>query len=151
MFCSFTLRYRPKQFIVRDSQFFLKIYPSFVSLLVSVLFCQTRNISIHLSCRSVILGVRPCTLTMQHFYSFVSQICRCWCPFFPVGHVIFLIICLPGLLLLGSAFFLQRYNISIHIFFFFKSVVIGIRFFRHTPFLFISFPHLLLVVAALFR
>ena len=36
-------------------------------------------------------------------------------------------------------------------FFFFKSVVIGIRFFRHTPFLFISFPHLLLVVAALFR
>ena len=149
MFCSFTLRYRPKQFIVRDSQFFLKIYPSFVSLLVSVLFCQTRNISIHLSCRSVILGVRPCTLTMQHFYPFVSQICRCWCPFFSVGHVIFLIICLPGLLLLVSAFFLQRYNISIHFFSNLSLLVFG--FFRHIPFLFISFPHLLLVVAALFR
>ena len=32
---------------------------------------------------------------MQHFYSFVFQVCHCWCPPFSAGHVAFLFICLP--------------------------------------------------------
>ena len=53
------------------------------------------------------------------FYSFVSQVCYCWCPPFSVGHVAFLFICLPGLSLpvfclpglslLVSALFVQHF------------------------------------------
>ena len=51
--------YFPKQFTVRGSQFFLKMCPPFVSLLVSALFRWPCSISIHLSPRSVTAGVRP--------------------------------------------------------------------------------------------
>ena len=51
---------------------------------------------------------------MQHFYSFVSQVAAGVRPF-PLGHVAFLFICLPGLSLLVSALFRWRCNISIHL------------------------------------
>ena len=38
------------------------------------------SISINLSPSPVTGGVRPCPLAMKHFYSFVSQLCHCWCP-----------------------------------------------------------------------
>ena len=62
------------------------------------------SISIHLSFRSVTGGVRPCPLAMKHFYSFVSQVCHCWCPPFSAGNAAFLFICLPGLSLLCPPF-----------------------------------------------
>ena len=49
-------------------------------LLVSALFRWPCSISIHLSPRCVTAGVRPFPQAMQHFYSFVSQVCHCWCP-----------------------------------------------------------------------
>ena len=77
------------------------------------------NISIHLSPRSVTGGVRPFPLAMWSgavaFYSFVSQVCRCWCPPFSLGHVEFLFMCLPGMSLLVSALFRWRCNISIRV------------------------------------
>ena len=73
-----------------------------LSLLVSALFCWPCRISIHLSPRSVTGGVRSFPLAMWHFYSFVSQVCRCWCPPFSAGHVAFLFVCLPGLSLVVS-------------------------------------------------
>ena len=54
-------------------------------LLVSVLLRWPCSISIHLSPRSVIGGVRPFPLAMQYFYSFVSQVCHCWYPPFPLA------------------------------------------------------------------
>ena len=84
----------PKQFTVRGSQFFLKMCPPFVSLLVSALFRWPCSISIHLSPRFVPAGVRPFPLAMLHFYSFVSQVCRCWCPLSLVVSQISL--CLPS-------------------------------------------------------
>ena len=157
-----------KQFTVRGSQFFLKMCPPFVSLLVSALFRWPCSMSTHLFSKSVrpfplatqrfysfvrtmsllvsalfrwrcnisfhsphslplrrvsqfflkmcfysfsfvfkvislllslrfaacTAGVRPFPLAMQHFYSFVSQVCRCWCPPFSAGHAAFLFICL---------------------------------------------------------
>ena len=74
-----------------------------LSLLVSALFRWPCSISIHLSARSVSAGVRPFPLAMQHFYSFVSQVCHCWCPPFSAGHAAFLLLCIPGLSLLASA------------------------------------------------
>ena len=89
-----------------------------LSLVVSALFRWPCSISIHLSPRSVTAGVRPFPLAMQHFYSFVSQVCHwwcppfsaghaaclfisqfyhCWCPPLPVGHAAFLFMCLPAL------------------------------------------------------
>ena len=87
---------------------------------------------------------------MQHFYSFVSQVCHgwcppfstghvaflfmvchCWCPPFSVGHVAFLCICLPGLSLLVSAViggvrpFRWPCNVSIHLSR--RSVAAGVR------------------------
>ena len=53
-----------KQFTVRGSQFFLKMCPLFVSLLVSALFRWPCSISVHLSPRSVAAGVRPFPLAM---------------------------------------------------------------------------------------
>ena len=101
----------PKQFTVRGSQFFLKMCPPFVSVLVSALFRWPCSISIHLSPRSVAAGVRPffrwpCSnsIHLQHFYSFVSQVCHWWCPPFSAGHAAFLFICLPGLSLLVRPF-----------------------------------------------
>ena len=51
---------------------------------------------------------------MQHFYSFVSQVCHWWCPPFSAGHAAFLFICLPGLSLVVSALFRWPCSISIH-------------------------------------
>ena len=52
-------------------------------LLVSALFRWPCSISIHLSPRCVIAGVRPFPQAMQHFYSFVSQVCHCCVRPFP--------------------------------------------------------------------
>ena len=49
------------------------------------------------------------------FYSFVSQVCHCWCPPFSVGYVAFLFICLRGLSLPVSALFRWPCSISIHL------------------------------------
>ena len=94
-----------KQFTVRGSQFFLKMCPPFVSLVVSALFRHVAllfmvcrcwcppfsaghvaflficNISTHLSPRSVTGDVRPFPLAMQRFYSFVSQAVTAVRPF----------------------------------------------------------------------
>ena len=80
---------------------FLFICLAGLSLLVSALFHWRCDIYIHLSPRSVTGGVRPFPLAMQHFYSFVSQVCHCWCPPFSAGHVTVPFICLPNSLLLG--------------------------------------------------
>ena len=66
-------------------------------LLVSALFRWPCSISIHLSPRSVTAGVSPFPLAMQQFYSFVFQVCHCWCPPFSAGHPAFLFICFPVL------------------------------------------------------
>ena len=100
-----TAAFFPKQFTVRGSQFFLTMCLPFVSLLVSALFRWPCSISIHLSPRSVTVA----------FYSFLSQVCRCWCPPLSVGRVACLFICFPGLSLLVSALFRWRCNISIHL------------------------------------
>ena len=106
----------PKQFTVRGSQFFLKMCPPFVSLMVSAHFHWPCSISIHLSPRSVTGGVRPFSLAMQHFYSFVSQqVCHCWCPPFSGGHAAFLFICLRGLSLVVSALFRCFYSFASHV------------------------------------
>ena len=103
-FLAFVSHFFPKQFTVRGSpQFFLKM--SFVSLLVSAHFHCPCNISIHVSPRSVTVGVRPFPLAMQHFYSCVSQVCHWWCPPISAGRVAFLFICLPGLSLLAMQHF----------------------------------------------
>ena len=48
----------------------------------------------------------PCSTSihLQHFYSFVSQVCHWWCPPFSAGHAAFLFICPPGLSLLVRPF-----------------------------------------------
>ena len=135
---------------------------------MSALFRWPCSISIHLSPRSVTAGVRPFPLAMQHFYSFVSQVCHCWCPPFSAGHATFLFICLPGLSLLVSALFRWPFSISIHLFS--RSVAAGVRPFPlamqhfysqvchwcpvsagHVAYLFICLPGLSLLVSALFR
>ena len=107
----------------------ISIHLSPRSLTAGVLFRWPCSISIHLSPRSVTAGVRPFPLAMQNFYSFVSQVCHCWCPPFSAGHAEFLFICFPGLSLVVSALFSSG----------------------HAAFLFICFPGLLLLVSALFR
>ena len=79
---------------------------------------------------------------MQHFYSFVSQVCHCWCPPFSAGDAPFLFICLPGLSLLVSALFCWPYSISIRLS---PSPALLVTF------LFVCLPCLSLVVSALFR
>ena len=101
-----------------------------------------RSISIHLSPRPVAAGVRPFPLAMQHFYSFVSQVClhfsptsvaagvrlfrwrcnisihlspRSWCLPFSAGDATFLFTCLPGLSLVVSALFCWPCSVSIHL------------------------------------
>ena len=101
-------------FSAGDTTFLFICFPR-LSLLVSALFRWPCSISIHLSPRSVTVGVRPFPLAMQHFYSFVFRVCHCWCPPFSAGHAVFLFICLPGLSLLVSALFRWRCNISIHL------------------------------------
>ena len=127
------LPFFPKQFTVRGSQFFLKMCPPFVSLLVSAHFHWPCSISIHLSCRSVTAGVRPFPLVSIH--SCVSQVCHWWCPPLSAGHVTvlficfpslsLLVMCLPGLSLAASALFRWPCNISIHVSP--RSVTAGVR------------------------
>ena len=132
---------------------------------MSALFRWRCNISIHLFPRSVTAGVRPFPLAMQHFYSFVSQVCHCWCQPFAAGDARFLFVCLPGLSLVVSALFRRQRSISIHLsprsvtlFRWPCSISIhlsprlvtgGVR--PLSLFLFICFPGLSLVVSALFR
>ena len=94
------------------------------------------SISIHLSPRSVTAGVRPFPLPMQHFYSYVSQVCHWWCPPFSAGRVAFLFICLPDLSLLVSALFYSFVSQICHCW---------------RAFLFTCLPGLSLLVSALFR
>ena len=131
-FLAFVSHFFPKQFTVRGSQFFLKMCPPFLSLLVSSHFHWPCSISIHLSPRSVTAGVRPFSAdhaaflficlsglsllvsrpfpqAMQHFYSFVYQVCHCC-----VRPFLRPCISLPALSLLVSALFRWRCNISIH-------------------------------------
>ena len=49
------------------------------------------------------------------FYSFISQVCHCWCPPFSVGHIAFLFICFPGFSLPVSALFRWSCNISMRL------------------------------------
>ena len=102
------LTFFPKQFAVRGSQFFLKLCPPFVSLLVSALFRWPCSKSIHLSPKSVTAGVRwACSISI-HLSSRS-------CPPFSAGHVACLFICLPGLSLVVSALFRWPCSISIHL------------------------------------
>ena len=149
------------------------------SLLVSTLFRWRCNIFIHLSPRSVTAGACPFPLAMQHFYSFVSQVCHWWCPPFPLatqhvvsafsaGNVAFLFVCLPGLSLLVSALFRWPCSISIHFTGGVRPFPLAMQHFYsrvsqvchwwcppfsagHAAFLFICRPGLSLVVSALFR
>ena len=68
--CNISIHSRNSLPFRRVSQFFLKMCPPFVSLLVSALFRW------------------PCS---------VSQVCHCWCPPFSAGDATFVFICLPGL------------------------------------------------------
>ena len=93
------LHFFANQFTVTGSQFYLKMCPPFVSLLVS-----------------------------EHFYSFVSQVCHCWCPPFSGDHAAFLVVCPPNLSLVVSALFRWSCGISMHLSP--RSVTAGVRPFR---------------------
>ena len=114
-----------------------------LSLVVSTPFCWPCSISIHLSPRSIAGVVRPFPLAMQHFYSFVSQVCHWWCQSFPL----LLFICLPCLSLLVSALFRCPRSISFQLSP--RLVTGGVRPFP--LFLFICLPGLSLLVSTLFR
>ena len=73
------------------------------------------HFSVHLSPRSVTGVVRPFPLAMQHFYSFASQVCHCWCPPFSAADATFLFVCLPGLSLVVSALFRCFYSFVSHV------------------------------------
>ena len=129
--------------------------PPFVSLLVSALVSAVRcprSISIHLSPRSATGGVRPFPLATLHLYSFVSQICQCWCPPFSAGHVAFLCICLPGL---SCHCWCPPFSAG-HVAFLFVclqglSLLVSALFRCHVAFLFICLRGLSLLESALFR
>ena len=63
---------------------FLFICLPSLSLRVSALFRWPCSISIHLSPKSVTAGP-PFSVGHADFYSFVSQVCHCWCPPFSIG------------------------------------------------------------------
>ena len=106
-----------QQFTVRGSQFFLKMCPPILSLLVSVLsaghaaFLCIYVIFLFLSPRfgAWTAGLRPFPLAKQHFYPFVSHVIpcdlftfvsqvrclHCWRLPFSAGQAAFLFICLP--------------------------------------------------------
>ena len=92
----------------RPFPLFLFICLPCLSLLISALFRWPCSISIHLL-SLVVSALFRC------IYSFVSQVCHCWCPPFSVGHVAFLFICLPGLSLPVSVLFRWPCSISIHL------------------------------------
>ena len=99
--CSVSMHLSPRSVAAGVRPFPLAIAFLFIclpglSMVVSALFRWRCNISIHLSPMSVTAGVRPFPLAMQHFYSFVSQVCHWWCPPFSAGHVAFLFICLKN-------------------------------------------------------
>ena len=76
-----------------------------ISILVSALLY---NISMHLSSRSVAIGVRW----------------NWWCSPFSAGHVAVVFICFLGVSLLVSALFRWRYSVSIHLSS--RSVTVGV-------------------------
>ena len=106
----------------RVSQFFLKMCPPFVSLLVSALFRWPCSISVHLSPRSVTAGVRPfrwrCNISTHSTNSL------------PLRRVsqFFLKMCPPFVSLLVSALFRWPCSISVHLSP--RSVTAGVRPFR---------------------
>ena len=138
--CSISIHVSPRLVTggVRPFLLFLFICPPNLSLVVSALFHWSCSISMHLSPRSVTAGVRPFPLAMQDFYSFVSQVCYCWCPPFSAGHVAFLFMCLPGLSLVMSALF--RWACSISILLSPRSVTGVSLSIGHEAFLFICLP-----------
>ena len=70
--------------------------------------------------------VRPVSLLVsEHFYSFVSQVCHCWCPPFSGDHAAFLVVCPPNLSLVVSALFRWSCSISMHLSP--RSVTAGVR------------------------
>ena len=115
---------------------------------MSALFRWPCSISIHLSPRCVTAGVRPFPQAMQHFYSFVSQVCHCWCPPLSLGHVAFLFMCFPGLSLVVSPLFRWPCSTSILLFICFPglSLLVSTLFRWPCSFLFICFPGLSLVL-----
>ena len=146
----------------------MSIHLPSLSLLVSVLVRWPCSISIHVSPRPVTGGVRPFSLAMQHVYSFVSEVCHCWCPPFSAGDATFLFMCprpatggarpfplaflflrLPGLSLVCPFLLAMKH---------FYSFASQVRYcwcppfsVGHVAFLFICLPGLSLLVSALFR
>ena len=109
----FVSNFCPKQFTVRGSQFFLKMCHCWCP---AISIGHVAFLIIHFSPRSVTAGVRPFPLTMQHFYSCVSQVCHYWCPSFSAGDATFPFICFPALSLLVSALFGWPCSMSVHLF-----------------------------------
>ena len=115
--CSMSIHLSPRSVAAGVRPFSMSIHLSPRSVLVSALFRCRCNISIHLSpglSLAVSAHFRHVALlfmVMWHFYAFVSQVCRCWCPLSLAvsalfrWRVAFLLICLPGLSLLASALF----------------------------------------------
>ena len=96
---AFVARFSPNSLLL-GVQFFLKMCPPFVSLLVSAHFHWPCSMSIHLSPRSVtqhFFHLSPRSVTGRAASLFISQVCHCWRSPFSAGHVAFLFICLPGL------------------------------------------------------
>ena len=90
-----------KQFTVRGSQFFLKMCPPFLSLLVSALFCWPCSISIHLSPRKFLYFCRPGSVHALLVSALFRWPCSISIHLFPMR---FLYLCLPGSALLVSPF-----------------------------------------------
>ena len=106
-----------------------------LSLVVSALFRWPCSISIYLSPRSVTAGVSPFPLGMQQFYSFVFQVCHCWCPPFSAGCSISIHL-FPGSVTGAAALFRWPCSISIIClpcdFFLFTALVFSVRWNRFT-------------------
>ena len=80
-----------------------------LSLLVSALFRVSHAAFLFMCLPGLSL------VGMQHFYSFVSQVCHCWCPPFSAGDATFLFVCLPDLSLVVSALFRCFYSFVSHV------------------------------------
>ena len=117
------------------------------------------SISIHLSPRSVIGGVRPFPLAMQHFYSFVSQVCHCWSAIFRWRCNISIHHLSPRSVTCGPTCGVRPFPLAMQHFYSFVCQVchcwcppFSAGFSAgHVAFLFMCLPHLSLLVSALFR
>ena len=93
-FLAFVSHFFPKQFPVRGSQFIC--LPG-----LSLYWCPPFSIG---HAAFLFISLPGLSLAMQHFHSFVFQVCHCWCPPFSAGHAAFLFICFPGLSLILPPF-----------------------------------------------